>query len=45
MTIHRVKLKDLDTEYIQKLKSEQKDGDKEVAIWIPGDKNMMKEDN
>ncbi len=44
MTIHRMKLKDLDTEYIQRLKSEQKDGDAEVAIWVSGSKNMMPDD-
>lgn len=44
MTIHRVKLKDLDTEYIQQLKSDQNDGETEVSIWISGSKNMMSDE-
>ncbi len=44
MTIHRVKLKDLDTEYIQKLKSKQKEGDADVTIWISGSKNMLEDE-
>lgn len=41
MTIHRLKLKDLDSEYIQKLRSAQKDDNEEIVIWIPDTANMM----
>lgn len=34
MAIHRIKLKDLNAQYIQSLKAQIKDGNKEVAIWI-----------
>ena len=44
MAIHRVKLKDLDAQFIQKLKMEQKDENKEISIFIPGSTNMMGEE-
>lgn len=40
-TIHKIKLKDLNADYIQKLKSEQSDGNQDVTIWIQGSTNMM----
>lgn len=34
MTIHRLKLKDLNPAFLQKLQSEHTDGETEVAIWM-----------
>jgi len=45
MTIHRIKLKDLNEDYIQKLKSEQKDENKEVVFWISDNTNRMIDEN
>ena len=36
MTIHRIKLKDLNTDFIEQLRAESKGDDVEVAIWLPG---------
>jgi len=36
MTIHRIRLKDLDAEFIEQLRAESKGEDAEVAIWLPG---------
>lgn len=36
MTIHRIRLKDLDAEFIERLRAESKGEDAEVAIWLPG---------
>ena len=36
MTIHRIRLKDLDADFIEQLRAESKGGDVEVAIWLPG---------
>jgi len=35
MTIHRVKLKDLNKEYLEKLQGQATNGEQEVAIWFP----------
>ncbi len=35
MTIHRVKLKDLNKEYLEKLQGQAANGEQEVAIWFP----------
>ena len=34
MTIHRVKLKDLNQEYLEQLKEQTTDGEQEVIIWL-----------
>lgn len=36
MTIHRIRLKDLDADFIERLRAESKGDDVEVAIWLPG---------
>lgn len=35
MTIHRVKLKDLNKEYLKKLQEQAPDSEQEVTIWFP----------
>ena len=34
MTIHRIKLKDLNTQFLKQLKSTYADQELEVALWI-----------
>jgi len=41
MTIHRIKLKDLDAEFIEGLRAESGDEEAEVTIWLPGKANPM----
>ena len=36
MTIHRIRLKNLDAEFIAQLRAESEGEDAEVAIWLPG---------
>lgn len=36
MTIHRIRLKDLDAKFIEQLRAESRGEDAEVAIWLPG---------
>lgn len=36
MTIHRIRLKDLDADFIEQLRAESRGEDVEVAIWLPG---------
>ena len=44
MTIHRVKLKDLNKEYLEKLQGQAANGEQEVAIWFPQKSNALSED-
>ena len=44
MTIHRVKLKDLNKEYLEKLQGQAANGEQEVAIWFPKKSTALSED-
>ncbi len=44
MTIHRVKLKDLNKEYLEKLQRQAANGEQEVAIWFPQKSTALSED-
>ena len=35
MTIHRIKLKHLNSQFIQKLKKQHRNGEQEIALWVP----------
>ncbi len=41
MTIHRVKLKDLNKEYLRKLQEQVVDEEQEIAIWFPKKSNAL----
>lgn len=43
MTIHRVKLKDLNKEYLEKLQGQAANGEQEVAIWFPQKSTALSE--
>lgn len=44
MTIHRVKLKDLNKEYLEKLRGQTANGEQEVVIWLPQKTNALSEE-
>ena len=44
MTIHRVKLKDLNKEYLEKLQGQTANGEQEVAIWFPQKSTALSEE-
>ena len=44
MTIHRVKLKDLNKDYLEKLQGQATDGEQEVTIWFSQKSNALSED-
>ena len=44
MTIHRVKLKDLNKDYLDKLQAQASSDDQEVAIWFPQKSSDLPED-
>ena len=44
MTIHRVKLKDLNKEYLEKLQGQAANGEQEVAIWFPQKSTALSEE-
>lgn len=44
MTIHRVKLKDLNKEYLEKLQGQAANGEQEVAIWFPKKSTALSEE-
>jgi len=43
MTIHRVKLKDLNKEYLEKLQEQAANGEQEVTIWFPQKSTALSE--
>ena len=44
MTVHRIKLKDLNQKYLEKLQASIGDGEQEIAIWVPQKSNTLSED-